>query len=126
MNCPVDHTPLRQAGYTHACDRCGGAWVADDVLVPLLEERANTLIELAWKPRPAGAAVRPCPSCNGAMQTVTLGTMALDRCPPHGVWFDAGELVTALKEAKQFRAEPAPHKHHESLLHKLGKLLAID
>jgi len=126
MNCPVDHTPLRQAGYTHACDGCGGTWVADDVLVPLLEERANALIELEWKPRPPGAAVRPCPTCNGAMQTVMLGTVALDRCPPHGVWFDAGELAAALKEAKQFRAEPPPHKHHESLLHKLGKLLAID
>jgi Zn-finger nucleic acid-binding protein len=125
MNCPVDHTPLRQAGYTHACDQCGGAWVADEVLVPMLEERANTLIELEWKPRMAGA-IRACPSCSTAMQTVMLGTIALDRCPPHGVWFDSGELVIALKEAKQFRADPAPHKPHESLLHKLGKLLAID
>ncbi len=124
MNCPRDNTPLRQAGYTHACDRCGGAWVADEVLVPLLEERANTLIELAWKPRAAAEPARPCPVCAEPMQTVALGTLALDRCPPHGVWFDAGELAAALKEAKQFRAEPA--KPHESLLHKLGKLLTID
>ena len=124
MNCPVDHTPLRQAGYTHACDQCGGAWVADDVLVPLLEERANALLELEWKPRAADAR-RSCPTCSRAMQNVMLGTVALDRCPPHGVWFDSGELVRALKEAKQFRAEPAPHKH-ESLLHKLGKLLSVD
>ena len=124
MDCPVDPTPLRQAGYTHACDRCGGAWVADDVLVPLLEERANALIELAGKPR-AADSVRACPTCATAMQTVMLGDVALDRCPPHGVWFDAGELAHALKEAKQFRAEPA-HKPHESLLHKLGKLLTID
>ena len=53
----------------------------------------------------------------------TIGTVDLDRCPPHGVWFDAGELASALKEAKHFRAEPKPH---ESLLHKLGKLLQID
>lgn len=123
MNCPIDQTPLRQAGYTHACDRCGGAWVVDEVLVPLLEERASALVELAWKPRPADA-VRACPTCNDPMQTVALGSVALDRCPPHGVWFDAGELAAALKEAKQFRAEPA--KPHESLLHKLGKLLTID
>ena len=123
MNCPRDKTPLRQAGYTHACDACGGAWVADEVLVPLLEERANTLIELEWKPR-AADAVRTCPTCTEPMQHVTLGSVALDRCPPHGVWFDAGELAAALKEAKHFRAEPP--KSHESLLHKLGKLLAID
>ncbi|MBV8760013.1 MAG: zf-TFIIB domain-containing protein [Deltaproteobacteria bacterium] len=126
MNCPRDNTPLRQAGYTHACDACGGAWVVDEVLVPLLEERANALIELEWKPRHADE-IRACPACASPMQTVALGSVALDRCPPHGVWFDAGELAAALKEAKHFRAEPAhPAKTHESLLHKLGKLLSVD
>ena len=125
MNCPVDQTPLHQAGYTYACDRCQGAWVKDDVLVPLLEQHAAAFVELNWQPRVDGPA-RACPECGAAMQTVMLGDVALDRFPPHGVWFDAGELVTALKEAKHFRADPAPHKHHESLLHKLGKLLQID
>ena len=122
MKCPVDQAELHQAGYTFACDRCEGAWVKDEVLVPLLEQHASALVELAWQPRPADS-VRACPECGAAMQTVMLGTVALDRCPPHGVWFDNGELTAALDEAKRFRA---PAKPHESLLHKLGKLLQID
>jgi Zn-finger nucleic acid-binding protein len=122
MKCPIDQTELEQAGYTFACDRCHGAWVKDEVLVPLLEERASALVELAWQPRPVDT-LRACPDCNQPMEHVLLGTVALDRCAPHGVWFDHGELAAALDEAKQFRAPPKPH---ESLLHKLGKLLAID
>lgn len=122
MNCPKCQVPLRQAGYTFACARCGGAWVKDNVVVPMLEERASSLVELDWQPRPVDS-IRACPECGTAMQTVSLGSVALDRCPSHGVWFDAGELASALKEAKHFRAEPKPH---ESLLHKLGKLLQID
>lgn len=122
MKCPVDQAVLHQAGYTYKCDRCEGAWVKDDVLVPLLEQHASTLVELNWQPRVDGT-VRPCPECGAAMQTVLLGDVALDRCPPHGVWFDNGELSEAIDEAKRFRAPPKPH---ESLLHKLGKLLTVD
>ena len=122
MKCPVDQAVLHQAGYTFKCDRCEGAWVKDEVLVPMLEQHASALVELNWQPRQDGPA-RPCPECGTSMQTVTLGDVALDRCPTHGVWFDNGELSQALDEAKQFRA---PAKPHESLLHKLGKLLQID
>ena len=122
MKCPVDQAELHQAGYTYTCDRCQGAWVKDDVLVPLLEQHASALVELNWQPRTDGAP-RACPECGEPMQTVMLGDVALDRCPPHGVWFDHGELTAAIDEAKLFRA---PAKPHESLLHKLGKLLQID
>jgi Zn-finger nucleic acid-binding protein len=122
MKCPKCQVELHQAGYTFSCSRCRGAWVKDEVLVPLLEERASSLVELAWATSQEHH-VRSCPQCGEPMQTVALGTVALDRCPPHGVWFDAGELAAALDEAKQFRA---PAKQHESLLHKLGKLLQID
>jgi hypothetical protein len=96
--------------------------VKDEVLVPLLDERAAALVELDWQPRPADTE-HACPECGQPMDHVMLGTVALDRHPPHGVWFDNGELTEALDEAKQFRAPPKPH---ESLLHKLGKLLQID
>ena len=122
MNCPKCQVALHQAGYTFACPRCSGAWVKDEVVAPLLEERASALVALDWQPRPVDS-IRACPECAKAMDTVKLGTVDLDRCPPHGVWFDAGELEAALREAKQFRVEPKPH---ESLLHKLGKLLQID
>ncbi len=121
MRCPKCQVELRQAGYTYKCPRCDGAWVKDDVLVPLLEERAAALVELDWQPRPDGES-RACPECGQPMDHVMLGHVALDRHPPHGVWFDSGELTEALDEARQFRAPPKPH---ETLLHKLGKLLQI-
>ncbi|MEO8553287.1 MAG: zf-TFIIB domain-containing protein [Kofleriaceae bacterium] len=120
MNCPVCKLPLEQAGRTVRCARCDGAWIQADVLVPLLEQSAATLVELDWQPN-TEAHVRACPECATAMQTVKLGTVALDRCEPHGVWFDAKELAALLGQAGDFRAKPQPH---ESLLHRLHRLLA--
>lgn len=120
MNCPVCKTSeLAQAGRTYRCDQCEGAWVEAQVLVPLLEQSASTLVELAWQPNREDH-VRACPSCGKTMETVKLGTVALDRCEPHGVWFDAKELAELLGEAKQFRA---PEKAHEGLLHRLHRIL---
>jgi len=112
MLCPVDKTALAQAGYTQRCATCNGAWIAEETLVALLEQRTDTLVELAWKPR-AGDP-RPCASCSAAMETVTLGDVQLDRCAAHGVWFDKDELATLLGEAKQFAAPPP--ERHASLL----------
>jgi Zn-finger nucleic acid-binding protein len=56
------------------------------------------------------------------MQTVKLGTVALDRCEAHGVWFDKHELADLLKQAKTFRADS--HVHHEGLLHRIAKLFS--
>ena len=53
------------------------------------------------------------------MQTVMLGSVALDRCAPHGVWFDKHELVSLLEEAKHFKAHDEPRV---GLLARLAKL----
>jgi hypothetical protein len=54
------------------------------------------------------------------METVKLGTVALDRCAPHGVWFDAQELAALLGQAKKFRAED---KHeHKGIMQMFAKL----
>jgi len=118
MQCPICKTPLELAGRTYKCERCDGAWVRSDVLVPVLEERASALVELDWQPG-TEEHVRACPECSTPMRSVKLGSVLLDRCDQHGVWFDAKELAELLKEAKQFRAEPAKH---QSLLHTLRKL----
>ena len=120
MKCPIDHSELVQAGRTFKCDKCDGAWVLEDVLVAMLEQSANTLVELPWKPR-AIDQLRPCAVCGEPMQTVSLGTVALDRCAPHGVWFDRKELAAILGQAKKFR--DTHDEPHEGLLHRLGKLL---
>lgn len=120
MQCPVCKITLEQAGRTNRCTRCDGAWIEAPVLVPLLEQSAATLVELEWEPN-SEDHVRACPACSAAMETVKLGTVALDRCEPHGVWFDAKELAALLGQAGDFRAKPQPH---ESLLHRLHRLLA--
>jgi Zn-finger nucleic acid-binding protein len=119
MNCPVCKTGLSEAGRTFSCATCDGAWVASDVLVPLVEQSASSLVELPWRANTEDH-VRACPQCGKAMETVALGTVALDRCEPHGVWFDAKELADVLGQAKSFRAEPHPHA---SFLGRLVKLV---
>ena len=118
LTCPVCSTPLRLAGFTHRCATCKGAWLAEDVVVGMLEERVATLVELPWEPRTGTA--RACAECREPMQTVTLGEVALDRCgAAHGIWFDDTELTTLLGEAKQFAK---PVEHHGSLLDALKNI----
>ena len=112
LHCPADKTPLQRAGFTHRCPTCKGAWIAEEVVVGMLEERASTLIELPWQPRTTGET-RACADCGEPMQMVDLGDVELDRCPSHGIWFDDSELVTLLGEAKQF---VKPAEKHQSLL----------
>lgn len=121
MNCPVCKIALTPAGRTVKCAQCDGAWVHEEVLVPLLEQSASTLVSLPW--RPSGEDhVRACPVCNASMKTVALGSVALDHCVAHGVWFDAHELASLLGQAKSFRAEAAPEHAHHGLLSRIAKL----
>ena len=118
MQCPIDKTALVLAGRTYKCETCDGAWVDSDVLVPLLEQSASTLVALDWEAS-GEIHVRACPECGEPMETVKLGTVNLDRHEPHGVWFDKKELAELLKEARHFRADLPPH---ETLTHKLRRL----
>lgn len=117
MNCPLCAQELELAGRTFKCEKCDGAWVKAEVLVPLLEQSASTLVDLPWQPS-SEDHVRACPECATNMHTVKLGTVALDRCEPHGVWFDANELAALLGQAKKFRAEPK----HQHLFERLAKI----
>lgn len=126
MNCPTCKVALQQAGRTYKCDRCDGAWVKADVLFPMLEQSAPTLHALPWQPNHEDH-VRACPECTTGMQTVKLGTVALDRCEPHGVWFDAEELAALIKQARKFRgdSQPGVESHpdeHKGLLKRLAGL----
>jgi Zn-finger nucleic acid-binding protein len=121
MNCPACKQQLEQAGRTWKCESCDGAWVRSEVLVPMLEQSASTLVELPWQAS-SEAHDRACPECAVAMQNVKLGTVALDRCEPHGVWFDAKELAALLGQAKKFRAED---KHeHKGIMQTLAKIFS--
>jgi Zn-finger nucleic acid-binding protein len=120
MNCPSCKVALVAAGYTHTCERCDGAWIADEVLVPLLEQSASALIALPWRANTEDH-IRACPVCDKAMKTVAAGTVALDRCEPHGVWFDAKELAALLGQARDFRVDE-PHTPHQGLLARFARL----
>lgn len=124
--CPICRTALEPAGYTERCAKCDGAWINEDTLVGLLQERTSTLVFLPWQPRSKDAE-RACANCGAVMQTANLGSVALDRCPHHGVWFDAGELTALLAEAKRFKSEPkrqgAESAEHSGLLGALARLL---
>lgn len=118
MNCPSCRAPLALAGHTYKCQKCDGAWVKSDVLIPMLEQVTASIVALPWEPN-IEPHVRACPECGTSMATVKLGSVALDRCGPHGVWFDYAELAALLREAKEFRVPP----HHDGILKTLGKLL---
>jgi len=117
MKCPSCGASLELAGRTYKCESCDGAWVKSDVLVPMLEQTTASIVELPWQPN-SESHVRACPECGTSMASVKLGSVALDRCGPHGVWFDDKELAALIKEAKHFRAAP----HHEGILKTLHKL----
>lgn len=122
LTCPVCAAPLEEAGRTFRCTKCEGAWIVEDVLVAILEQRASTLVDLPWQPRQDKP--RPCAACKAEMQTVDLGSVNLDRCPTHGVWFDSDELAALIKQAKKFTTKEmaAVDEPKHGLLAKLGKL----
>jgi Zn-finger nucleic acid-binding protein len=121
MQCPgCGAAELAEAGYTQRCPACDGAWIDEQVLVGILQKRTSSLVDLPWQPREQDRE-RACPSCQQAMQPVKLGTVALDRCATHGVWFDARELAELLAQAKQFKHEPKPGEH-QGLLRSIAKL----
>ncbi len=128
MECPKDGASLVEAGGTHRCKTCDGAWIPEATLVGILEQRNATLVELAWAPREADKA-RPCAECKQAMQMVNLGNVELDRCAEHGVWFDANELTMLLRQSKRFKTAP-PHEEagdpntHHNLLASLRKIFS--
>jgi Zn-finger nucleic acid-binding protein len=121
--CPRCGVELETAGYTQRCGTCDGAWIHEDALVGMLQERTSTLVFLPWQPRQKDQE-RACPVCTKAMQTVNLDKVALDRCPDHGVWFDAEELAQLLSEAKHFKSSKRtePESEHSGLLGSIAKL----
>jgi Zn-finger nucleic acid-binding protein len=128
LPCPHCGARLEEAGRTDRCTACDGAWIHEDVLVGMLQERTSTMVFLPWHPREAIEAERgrTCPVCTKPMTPMSLGTVALDRCSEHGVWFDATELASLIKEAKQFKAEgkssSSSNPEHSGILGALAKL----
>ena len=123
--CPVCSVELSQAGFTERCPKCTGAWIHEDALVGMMQERTSAMVFLPWQPRDRDSE-RACAVCKQPMQAVSLGTVALDRCADHGVWFDPEELASVMKQAKQFKADVKSgdddDDEHRGILGSLAKL----
>lgn len=96
MNCVSCSKPMSRSGKQERCS-CGGAWVPESALIAMAEQRTGTFINLEWKPR--RGTVRSCPQCHQGMVPVSIGSVAVDRCVSHGIWFDPEELEAVLRRA---------------------------
>ena len=97
LACPVcADAPLAFQGDRWICASCLGAFLQEAALVGLVSE----MTEAPWEMPAASGAPGPrgCPVCAQPM-TVEVSDVTVDRCVGHGVWFDAGELGTALEHA---------------------------
>jgi Zn-finger nucleic acid-binding protein len=81
------------------CPGCGGLWVPNETLEPLIEGGAQYTAPQAGgdQPRPVTGGVQylKCPTCSTLMSRRNYGRVSgviLDSCPAHGVWLDSGEL----------------------------------
>src|SRR5262245_25762119 len=106
--CPRCGVELVDARSARGCRACGGLWIAEQVvtemLLAMLPPRPLSRLVLAVLQR-AGERLS-CPTCGTAMEATTIHDVELDRCPKHGIWFDARELELALRRVADKDREP--------------------
>lgn len=94
--CPRCHVELIDAGAVRACTSCNGQWATHEVLMEMaltMSHPNRPRMQFVDHPRKETLA---CPSCGKAMGTWKLHKVEIDRCEPHGVWFDRNELEHVL------------------------------
>jgi Zn-finger nucleic acid-binding protein len=95
--CPSCDAALARTKTRLACEHCNGAMVGDAELVRMLEDLGpDDERGLDARLAPATSPSRRCPCCATMMTAHMLNHTLIDRCPEHGVWFDAGELEQVL------------------------------
>ena len=112
MTCPACNAEMIIQELNHIevdhCFDCHGIWLDQGELELLLGEGSSgdTLVSTFRKTTTAERS-RPCPVCHKKMEKVQAGTdqepVLLDRCPKHGLWFDAGELQQILHASERYR-----------------------
>lgn len=77
----------------HYCGGCCGAWVKREVVDILgMNARADLLPLWIGPPVISARPGRACPACGAPMERKACGTILVDICGLHGVWFDCQEL----------------------------------
>lgn len=95
--CPDCDGALDPRGSRLICVACDAVLVSHVELAEMLRElQPDELRALDEQLVPSGDGVRACPRCASLMDRVTLGTVILDRCRAHGIWFDPDELARVL------------------------------
>lgn len=105
MRCPACKHELvvveREGIEVDWCAQCHGIWF-DAGELELLAEKAgmNLAPGMIGEASKSAEARRRCPRCRRKMEKAspTSGaSLLLDRCPRHGLWFDAGELGALMR-----------------------------
>lgn len=100
LGCPVcPGRELRFLGDRYACEQCSGIFVENAAVTAMVNEIAPRYWELPEAMGKSGP--RACPVCRELLVVEELETVAIDRCKPHGVWFDPAELATMLEHASE-------------------------
>jgi Zn-finger nucleic acid-binding protein len=111
MKCPVDKSVMMVVTHRQIeldfCLKCSGVWLDSgelELLIAVLQSEGADLRpdELLAPEKAEIKARRKCTICGRKMEKVWIGRenkVLIDRCPiGHGLWFDAGELQTVLRE----------------------------
>jgi Zn-finger nucleic acid-binding protein len=85
------------------CNTCVGLFVGFAQLEELMQSvdhPGDIEAFVLQDPVSAGRAALHCPRCSDAMQTTYFFRQLVDVCTVHGVWFDVGELTSAMERMK--------------------------
>lgn len=95
LHCPVCPAELGP-GPLHHCRHCKGTWIEEQSLAERVGSMRTELPRsIEWSS--AESRNRPCASCGDSMESVVLFDVTVDRCPPHGVWFERHGLTSVLE-----------------------------
>jgi Zn-finger nucleic acid-binding protein len=101
LTCPACKADLKVSTFetepAHRCPECDGMFLAHNVVMALVERHSVAAKGKAPPPAalPNAVEYRKCPSCSSQMARKNFARISgimLDSCPPHGVWFDTGEV----------------------------------
>lgn len=130
MRCPQCTTEL-ETGDRNQCPQCGGMFVGDQELNKMLatvDAKKNPNERRTTADWPVGEDVseRKCPVCDQAMHRMTMERVIVERCTPHGVWFDKNELQRVLAPNKDEVDHDGPRSVADTFeLGSLGTVVGI-
>ncbi len=90
-------------GSAVGCRACRGVWVSHAILAEMILVMRNRLDSEGPRFVARPGEVVACLECGKPMATVSLAGAWVERCEPHGVWFDADELELALRGSARHR-----------------------